>query len=416
MKRLFPLLALWITSCGEVKTGGFETSDLQARVHRKDGSPVASARVWLVRSRGDSAPAMALDSSWTDASGLANFPVPADGPMGLGLDVQREDSLGMAPLAFGSTSRASVLLSPSHDLSIPADSNGAPRCFVPGSHFASRSQSEGSGAVISLPQGTWDLAIARGAAAPMVTPFVVTKDSVVVVRPPVSDTDTGFREPFFPEGPDISMDSFQVQGRRYAVDRSFLPGWIVRKDTFSNSSFRQGSGSSSSSDSAFLTSGPARIPAFPDTINGQILTVLESARLPETGFIAMRFLFSQPLPADSGRYLHFELNDELGSGAFLNLNPRMRTISDSFQIQPRGSFLDSAQGMQTPEQKLSSQIWYFFWTPGIVEVRNSEGFVGVLRSSQDMTGRPTLKVTLGAFVPTPSSQVNLVSTRLYLPR
>jgi len=58
------LLALGaLLGCTERYSGGFETSDLQATVVRPTGTPVAAARVWLVKATNDSMPAAALDST-----------------------------------------------------------------------------------------------------------------------------------------------------------------------------------------------------------------------------------------------------------------------------------------------------------------------------------------------------------------
>ena len=68
--------AVLMAGCGEPQPmeGGFETPDLQAKVSLWGNAPAAGARVWLVRSRGDTAPADVLDSAWSDSSGVARFP------------------------------------------------------------------------------------------------------------------------------------------------------------------------------------------------------------------------------------------------------------------------------------------------------------------------------------------------------
>ncbi|MBK9577736.1 MAG: hypothetical protein IPK50_07430 [Fibrobacterota bacterium] len=162
MKRLLSLLSLALVSCGETHTGGFETTDLQARVVRPDGSPVSAARAWLVRSAGESSPATVVDSGFTDASGMIRFAAPANGLSGLGVDAAARDSIGLSPRSLETNPTALVVVGATHRVRIPADSTGAARCFVPGSHFASTLAFDGATAQLDLPSGTWSLAIQRG--------------------------------------------------------------------------------------------------------------------------------------------------------------------------------------------------------------------------------------------------------------
>lgn len=413
MKRLFPLLALLVASCGEVKTGGFETSDLQARVQRRDGTPVASARVWLVRSRGDSAPALALDSSWTDASGLAHFAAPADGPVGLGLDVQREDSMGIAPSVFNSSSNASVLLAPSQKLSFLSDSNGTPRCFVPGSHFASTRNADGSAAVIALPQGTWNLAIARGVAAPFVTPFVVAKDTTVTVGALGMDS-TPARQ--IAVGPDFFLDSFRIGDRHYARDTSFSATWLVRIDTFSGSTRQRTISFTQTADSFRFESKPVRFLDSFDSLDGLAAVEMKSVRLPDSGVFAIRLRYTRDYLSDSGRNLGFHFVDSNYNGAVLNLNPRMRSVLDSSEILGFANFRISTKASLDAARKMTCSLWYFRWTPRMVEISNEAGLVGIVTSSIPMDGPPTLRIALRSYLQGPPAAVDLASTRLFRPR
>lgn len=178
MRRACTAAIALLASCGRLQVGGFETTDLQARVVRSDGTPVASARAWLVRSRGDSAEAVVLDSGFSDGTGMVRFAIPVDGQVGLGVDVRLGDSLGLAPLVFSDFDTARVVVKESHAVSVPADPQGNATCFVPGSHFASRIGSDGRTALLALPSGTWNVAIRRGTAV-LVVPLRLDADTVL---------------------------------------------------------------------------------------------------------------------------------------------------------------------------------------------------------------------------------------------
>lgn len=174
---VFALLA----ACGQSQMGGFETTDLQARVVRSDGAPVASARAWLVRSRGDSAPAVVLDSGFSDESGTVRFALPVDGQGGLGIDVRWGDSIGLAPMVFAAADTARVVVKRPHVVSVPADSAGSATCFVPGSHFVSELGSDEGTARLALPSGSWNIAIRRGTAV-IVAPLRLEADTVLSAK------------------------------------------------------------------------------------------------------------------------------------------------------------------------------------------------------------------------------------------
>ncbi|HNY29432.1 MAG TPA: hypothetical protein PKO15_00965 [Fibrobacteria bacterium] len=415
MKWLAPLFAFALASCGEVKTGGFETSDLQARVHRADGSPVASARVWLVRSRGNSAPAIVLDSAWTDVSGEVRFPAPEDGQNGLGLDVQKSDSLALGIGAFESATSAFLRLAAAHKLSIASDSQGTPRCYVPGSHFVSSPSAGGEIAQILLPQGTWNLAVVRGTASPILSPISVTKDSVVVVRAP-ADSDTASKPPIHATGPDISLDSFQIDGQVFSKDPSFSPEWYVRIDTISGSSRERTHRYTETSDSFSIESKSVRFLELASYLDGVYLSELKSADLPDSGLLAIRLRFTKSFDADSGRNLLFQLVDSGYNGLSLSLDPRMRPSPDSLQVASWGDFQASDTGMQTAEQKLTQTVWYFRWTPTFMQIANDAGMVGAAIAFTRMQGPPFLRIRLQTFLNGPPAKVHLISTRLYRPR
>lgn len=181
--------ALVCASCVGRQVGGFETTDLQARVVRPDGTPVASARAWLVRSQGDSAAAVVLDSGITDAAGSIRFAVPVGGTGGLGLDASSGDSLGIAPLEFAAADTARVTLRESHAVVVPVGSPGTVDCFVPGSHFSSKPGTDGRTAKLLLPSGNWRLSVRSGASLTVV-PLRLEADTVVSGVPVPASMDT----------------------------------------------------------------------------------------------------------------------------------------------------------------------------------------------------------------------------------
>ncbi|HNY29430.1 MAG TPA: hypothetical protein PKO15_00955 [Fibrobacteria bacterium] len=188
MKRLLALCALLLASCGNVHTGGFETTDLHARVVRMDGSPVVAARAWLVRSLGTEAPAAIVDSGYTDSLGEVRFALPASGVAGLGLDASLADSLGMSPRSLESARFATVVLKPAFQISHPKDSSGTASLFVPGSHFVSGPSTTGAKVELRLPAGTWDLAIRKGSSVDLVGIALASDTTLGSVAPTPADS------------------------------------------------------------------------------------------------------------------------------------------------------------------------------------------------------------------------------------
>ena len=232
------LLALGaLLGCTERYSGGFETSDLQATVVRPTGTPVAAARVWLVKATNDSIPATALDSTLTDSTGTARFIVIRGvDRKGLGLDAQIGDSLGISIRSLERSDLATIQLVPAFRLqvggdSIPVDTLRTIGLHIPGSHFASSSAS--GTASLLVPQGTWDLAIRRGSSLDFRNSIAITKDSALPFLVPLDTTkpaDTAKPIDTLPRpidtlrpGPDISLDSFTYQGRIFR--KALTPTW-----------------------------------------------------------------------------------------------------------------------------------------------------------------------------------------------
>lgn len=123
------------TGSNDVAGGGFETSDLKAQVVDTNGSPIVSARVWLLAETGDSSAAVALDSLFSDTSGLVSFPL--HDTLSLGLEAWKGDSLGVVLPKVGSSSASPVrlVLRRARALILRCDSFGMHRLLVAGSHF-----------------------------------------------------------------------------------------------------------------------------------------------------------------------------------------------------------------------------------------------------------------------------------------
>lgn len=425
MKHFLPFLALLLASCGEVKTGGFETSDLQARVVHPDGRPAAAARVWLVRSRGDSAPALALDSSWADMDGLVRFSVSDEGTRELGLDVQRGDSLGIAPSIFSSTAQATIVLAAARKISVRTDSGEAARLFVPGSHFASRVGADGSTAEISLPQGTWNLAVSRGQSAPVVTSVEVRQDSIVTLPLLPSTPDAIPRDLAQSFEFNFAQDTVVLGGRIQVVDKSFLTHWSPREDTLPNMCFSRALVDTMRADSIDFSTFPGKFPYRGASVDGQYVSEASSAPLPTEGTILMWFQTRDVLPnevvtsylfpfhSDSGFFLQLSLEDGTGSGARITLDSRAQHLPDSFRVRAKGAATVVRERPQHTEGLLSYSSYSISWNRDSIWVGNIDSVLGIVKLGNRMSGPPIVRIGFGPPRPAPASKVSLRYFRLY---
>jgi hypothetical protein len=123
------------TGSNEVAGGGFETSDLKAQVVDSNGTPVSSARVWLLSEKGNSTAAKALDSLLSDSTGIVRFRL--SDSLTLGLEAWKGDSLGVvnSNVVPPFVSPVRLVLRPSRALVLRCDSFGLHRLLVAGSHF-----------------------------------------------------------------------------------------------------------------------------------------------------------------------------------------------------------------------------------------------------------------------------------------
>lgn len=369
MRRVIPLAALLIASCGDIHTGGFETSDLQARVQRQDGSPVASARVWLVRSQGEAGPAIVLDSAQTDGSGMAAFKVLAEmGRDGLGVDAQDGDLLGASPLALEHTPSALVQLRAPRSLKVEQGPDGK-RAYlhVAGSHFSSNSSADGTASVLVFPEGIWNVTLRTPTGSTITLPAVVLlRDSVLSS---LSSTDTAHPSPL----PDIERDTFVFEGVRQVVDTGALAISAWEMPTESNGSWgyrpdkiwRDSSGT-------LLESAPIRAFDGTDSFPGQLGAQAISPELPPSGTIALRFSSNLPPSLTSHAVLTMSLLDSNGNGLKAIASPAM----DSAAFFCIGNF-QPVLGLANLRREISSQvIWYFSWTPSSITVSSSTRILG----------------------------------------
>lgn len=184
--------ALFFAGCGLERDsggGGIETGDLHARILAPSGLPAVRALVWLVQSRGDTAPARVLDSTWTDSVGNAIFSQTGKPEAStLGIDARLADSLGIALAPWRSRDTPAVKMSARGTLVALADSTGvSPSIFVPGSHFTS-SISAGTGrSSIDLPQGSWKIAFKSTSTLSPPMEVTVEPTPKQVAPPPESD-------------------------------------------------------------------------------------------------------------------------------------------------------------------------------------------------------------------------------------
>lgn len=185
------LASTLLAGCGTHEGGGgLETGDLTARVVTPTGEPAARARVWLVESLTDSAPAHVLDSALTDSSGQARFHLPnGHSRTGLGLDSRSDTAIGIVPGALSHSDTGVVQLAPIGQALIQSTGKDPVVLFVPGSHFVSALSDEGNTAVLELPHGTWTVA-KRSSGTTTFSPNRTISDLPDLLAPVLRSTDT----------------------------------------------------------------------------------------------------------------------------------------------------------------------------------------------------------------------------------
>lgn len=403
------LLALGaLLGCTERYSGGFETSDLQATVVRPTGTPVAAARVWLVKATNDSMPAAALDSTLTDSTGTARFTVVRGvDRTGLGLDAQIGDSLGISIRSLERSDLATIQLVPAFRVQVGGDSATVDTfhtigLHIPGSHFASRST--GGTASLLVPQGTWDIAIRQGSSIEFKESLAITKDSALPLVAPLDTTkpaDTATRSvDTLADGPDIALDSFRIGGIVQYVDTGFHSNgsWLESPNAYSRQIENDSIGlrlNSNWVDSASLQ-GSSRLmsPLLRDT--GTLAIQLAFSGGIDTSLVCRMRLFD----STTGANIRVIVGSDLDSiGAYLNQYPR----PPSFVPVDASRFA-------------SDNTWYFSWTRDSVMVRSSNGLLGRINIPNRFSG--SARFTIEAFAKRrPSTATMWIrKTRLYKPR
>lgn len=423
-RALVSLALVSLLGCTDrIQEGGFETSDLQAQVQRPDGTPVTAARVWLVRSRGDSAAAVVIDSTLTDTAGKARFLYEKGADLSLiGLDAQSGDSLGLAPSVFANGTVASVALQETKSVQIGKDSTGALLALhVPGSHFASKVSENGTASVLALPKGTWDVAFVSGTRVQVVQALAVQADTVLTgvagVKAVVTDTSTKARDTLR-DGPDIALDSFRVDGMAQYVDSSLPPAWNW-------SSTEAGDWNPWHSDSTFaeddtgwtvLYSYPSSLIRGnpPDTIRYQGFAEIQSPKLPMAGTIAMQFADPQRLADDTNLVRRIHLFDTLGHGLELFLQRPTPLILDSFGLSGFSATEVRRESIDTTAA-LAAETWYFSWKADTITVRSSNGPVGTVLFPNGSLSNLRFFLLVRRKYTFGTTSVRLRQTRLYTP-
>lgn len=362
------LLALGtLLGCTERYSGGFETSDLQATVVRPTGTPVAAARVWLVKATNDSMPAAALDSTLTDSTGTARFTVVRGvDRTGLGLDAQIGDSLGISIRSLERTNEATIQLVPAFRLqvggdSIPVDTLHTIGLHIPGSHFASRST--GGTASLLVPQGTWDIAIRQGSSIEFKESLAITKDSALPLVAPLDTTkpaDTAKPIDTLPvpidtlrPGPNISLDSFAYQGRvfRKAPSPTWTPMSFNSCDTLACVTRTTESLASSYPEGLAISSFQAI--DTESSVKSHAGYGGASAILPDSSLLAL-----QLRPLEDSATLRIWVGDTAGTGIILQYDSVSR--GGMRQVQITASLYDSTWilGNHSDTSQAPSS-WYF---------------------------------------------------------
>ena len=420
------LALLALLGCTErIQEGGFETSDLQAHVQRPDGSPVAAARVWLVRSLGDAAPAVVIDSTLTDTAGRARFLYDKGADLSLiGLDAQSGDSLGLAPSAFAKGTVASIALQETKSVQIGRDSTGALLALhVPGSHFGSRRSANGEASVLALPKGAWDVAFVAGTRVQVVRGLAVRADTVLAgvagVKAVATDTITKVSDTLH-DGPDIALDSFRVDGVTQYVDTSLPPAWAWASSGSGDGSPWRSEASFIEEDTGWttLSSRPfflIRDSATHDTAFFQGFAEVVTPALPAKGTLALQFAFPTQLAADTNLVRRIQLVDTLGHGVEVFLQRPTRLL-DSIGLSDRLSSMSLRRIQTDTTAILGAGTWYFSWASESIVVRNTQGLVGTAQVQGGSFSSLRFYLLVRTKVAYGNTAATIQRTRLYTPK
>ena len=371
---VFSAVLLAGCSTERYQDGGFETSDIQARILTPSGAPAIAARVWLVRSNGDSAPATAIDSLWTDSSGKARFKTARGADRSrLGLDIQSGTMLAIATGSLMHSDSATVVLSRSVVVVADSGSLSPPLLFVPGSHFASLPSSDRKGAILMLPQGSWDVAISQPGSLRVQRGLLLGSTTDTISLPPLQG---------LPQGPDIDLDAFQIDSLPLAADASFpLPQtWTKRSGSLDSMEFLP----LLVEDDTGFTSLTTRMKLGnegTDTLAPQGAAGVISGFLPPVGAIAVQFRFLSDPTRDTGLLRQLSLLDSSGAGVELRLGVSPFLAADSVLSVVRK--FDSLEFTAPPQTNslLTTVTWYFVWNTKSIEILTPAGRIGRVLTS-----------------------------------
>lgn len=125
-------------SGGTQAGGGFETSDLQARITDSAGTPVEGAAIWLVRGDLDPyTPSTALDSALSDSQGIAAFPESLAALSRTGLEAWLGDTLvGLLERVDTTGAEQIVVLRRTRALYLPCSTYASASFVLMGTHRA----------------------------------------------------------------------------------------------------------------------------------------------------------------------------------------------------------------------------------------------------------------------------------------
>jgi len=399
--------------------GGFETSDLSARVLTPSGAPAVGARVWLVRSQGITAPAKVLDSTRTDSAGLAVFTVSKSiERSNLGLDGQLGQWLGISPTALLRSDSTRMALAPTESVSIAPESNGeTPRLFVPGSHFLSTT-SVGGRAVLSLPRGSWTIAKVASSGSSLMSSVVVDSAPIYLDTVPSTPIDTS-NKAVLAVGPDIALDSFLVDSATpLYLDRTFAAAVTWNRDS--------GVVGIAEMMSMFATDDTGRLTlstGLKTTNRGADTLLLQggsgvvSPILPDSGCLAIQLRYDFDPALDSGLIRQFLLKDSTDAGASLRLPWANRFFSDSLATAIGAAQFLSRSFPSDSLEPIRSTTWYFSWTPSRITIQTSRGgYHSSFASQRIRFGKLRLHLNVGSLLTPASSRIQILSARLYRPK
>lgn len=407
--RLWAIGAILVAGCStERYDGGFETSDLSARVLTPSGEPAVGARVWLVRTHGDSLPGTAVDSAWTGPSGLATFTVPrSEDRSTLGFDGKLDDWLVIAQNPLLHSDSARITLNKTQTVSAGAAQDGElPKLFVPGSHFLSTLSSNGN-VVLTIPRGTWTIAKSFSAGTMLgtiVRPMVVVDTTPIALDSLPKPVDTTKKTV-------VAHDSLRFDGLTYYADSTFPLPIAWDRDTGWLDSCRLMAGMVSDDTGTFvLETRPTWIANGADTQNVQGGAEIATGELPDSGTLAIQFLYPQTFLNDTVLLRTMRLTDSVGAGSLVKLGNPTDTV-----LTNQGPLTTPSGGQSTAPSPLQAGTWYFSWNPTRITVRADTALVGTV-TTQITFHRLRFRLAATTLHVGRSSLLRLAGVRLYKPK